>query len=235
MAVTRNFSTVVKIVEHAELQSQLVLIRSDIGAVERERGVAVPRLQVAENLIVGAIFFNYVDDMLNGILAVWELKRSGIVMQQVVSLDGAGEFFEVAEGRRNIQPGNRATQQRGNVGMVAMSNLPRSLTHAGIWPGATTFGGSDEQIVSLHRKRAGVPIGGNKTECREFALGRRRIRKLRNVKYRHCVGRRVRHEQELCVFRLSQRAWIAAEVLLIAHGSIQVCNRLAALSGNNSD
>ena len=36
MSVAGNFSAVVKIVEHAELQGQLVLVRRDVGAVHGE-------------------------------------------------------------------------------------------------------------------------------------------------------------------------------------------------------
>src|ERR1700687_3810397 len=41
MTVPRNFSTVVKIVEYAELQRELVLVGCDVLAVHGERGIAV--------------------------------------------------------------------------------------------------------------------------------------------------------------------------------------------------
>src|SRR5258708_35317739 len=56
VAVAGNFSAVVEVVEHAELQGQFVLVRSDVGSVHGERGVAVADRQIAEDLIVGTIF-----------------------------------------------------------------------------------------------------------------------------------------------------------------------------------
>ena len=86
MAVAGNFSAVVEIVEHAELQRELVLVGRDVGAVHGERGIAVADFQVAENLIVGAILLDHIDHVLDRILAARELNRSGIVVQQVVVL-----------------------------------------------------------------------------------------------------------------------------------------------------
>src|SRR5271168_3875830 len=110
MSVAGNFSAVVEIVEHAELRGQLVLVGRDLGAVHGEGGVAVANPQVAENLIVGAVFFYDVDDVLDRILAASELDSPRVVMQQVVMLDDASEFIELAERGRNIQPCNRTAQ-----------------------------------------------------------------------------------------------------------------------------
>src|SRR4029077_68381 len=49
VAVAGNFSAVVEIVEHAELQGQLVLVGCDVGTVKRKRWVAVADLQIAED------------------------------------------------------------------------------------------------------------------------------------------------------------------------------------------
>ena len=48
-------------------------------------------------------------------------------MQEVVVLDDAGEFIELAERGGNIQPRDRAAQQRRDVGMLVVFDLPRSL------------------------------------------------------------------------------------------------------------
>ncbi len=69
MAVAGNFSAIVEIIKHAELQRELVLIGRDVGAVEGDGGIAVADFQVAENLIVSAVFFDDVDDVLDGIRA----------------------------------------------------------------------------------------------------------------------------------------------------------------------
>ena len=127
-------------------------------------GSPSPTLQIPENLVVGAILFDDVDDVLDRILAAGELDCSGIVVQQVVVLDGASEFFELAESRWNVQPRDRATQQRGNVRMIVMFDLVCGLAHAFVRARALAFGGGDEQIVAVDGEGAGVPVGGNEAE-----------------------------------------------------------------------
>ena len=68
----------------------------------RKRRIAVAHFQVAEYLVIRAIFFDHVDHVLDRILAVGELDCSGIVVQQVIVLDGAGEFFKLAERGGNV-------------------------------------------------------------------------------------------------------------------------------------
>src|ERR1022692_4325268 len=143
MSVAGDLSAVVEIVEHAELQSERVLVGRDVGAVERERWVAVADSQITEHLIIGAVLFNNVDDVLDGILAAWKLDRSRIVVQQVVVFDGAGEFFELAESGWNVQLCDRATQQSWNVRMTVMFDLIGGLAHAFVWARALAFGGGD--------------------------------------------------------------------------------------------
>ena len=141
-----------------------MFVGRDVGAVEREGRIAVADLQIAENLIVGAVLFDHVDDVLDGILAAGELDRSGIVVQQVVVLDGAREFFKLAERGRNVQPCDRATKQRWNVGMAVMFDLIGGLAHAFVWARALAFGGGDEEVVALDGEGAGVPVGGDEAE-----------------------------------------------------------------------
>ena len=65
MSIARDFAAIVEIVEQAELKRQLVLVRSYIGAVHRKRWIAVACFQIAEYLIVGAILFDDVDNVMN--------------------------------------------------------------------------------------------------------------------------------------------------------------------------
>src|SRR5580700_7082581 len=167
MAVAGNFSAVVEIVEHAELPGELVLVRSDVGAIDGERRVAVADLQIAEDLIKGAVLFDDVDDVLDGIVAAGELDRSGIVVQQVVMLDGAGEFLELAESRWNVQLCDGAAEQGRNVGMTVVLDLICGLAHGFVRAGALAFGGGDEQVVALNGQGAGVPVGGDETESEQ--------------------------------------------------------------------
>src|ERR1700691_2650358 len=130
MTVAGNLSTVVEIVEHAELQCQFVLVRSDVGAVHGERGGAVAGFHVSQNLVVGAIFFDDVNNVLDGILAAGELNRPRFAVQQVIVLNQASEFFKLIKSGGNAEPRNRSAQQRGNVRMLAVPDLPRSLAWA---------------------------------------------------------------------------------------------------------
>src|ERR1700756_3638087 len=72
MTVTRNFSAIVKVVEHAELQRELVLVGCDVFAVHGKRGIAVADLQVSQNLVVGSIFLDDVKHVLERILSTGE-------------------------------------------------------------------------------------------------------------------------------------------------------------------
>src|SRR5882757_2383518 len=103
MAIAGNFSTVVKIVEHSELQRELVLVGRDLGSIKGKGRVAVTRLQIAEHLIVGAILFDHIDHVLDGIFAGGELDRAGVVVKQVAVFDGACKFFKFAQGGGNVQ------------------------------------------------------------------------------------------------------------------------------------
>src|SRR5712671_6983931 len=103
MAVAGNFSAVVKIVEHSELQRELVLVGRDLSTVEGKGRVAITRLQIAKHLIVGAILFDHIDHVLDGIFAGGELDRSGVIVKQVVVFDGACKFFKFAQGGGNVQ------------------------------------------------------------------------------------------------------------------------------------
>jgi hypothetical protein len=170
VAVAGDFSAVVKIVEHAELQREFVLVGRDVGAVHGERGIAVAdvriaRFQIAENLVVGAVFFDDVNDVLDGILAAGEGDRSRIAVQQVVALNDLRELRKFFESRRNVQAGDRSLEQRGDVGMIFVLGLIDRLAHIFVGARAFAFGGGDEQIVAVNGERTGIPVGGNETEA----------------------------------------------------------------------
>ena len=69
VAVAGNLAGIIEVVEHAELQGELMLIGCDVLAVENERGIAVADFEIAKNLIVGAILFHDVDGVADGIVA----------------------------------------------------------------------------------------------------------------------------------------------------------------------
>ncbi len=73
MSIAGHLAAVVKVVEHTELPRQLVLVGRDVVAVHHQRWVAIGFLDVAEDLIVGAILLDDVDHMTNGIVAAREM------------------------------------------------------------------------------------------------------------------------------------------------------------------
>src|SRR5256884_4524852 len=78
MAVARDLSAVIKVVEHAKLQRQLMLVRGNVLTIESQRGIAVAHFEVAEHLVISAILFNDVDHIANRIRATSELNASRI-------------------------------------------------------------------------------------------------------------------------------------------------------------
>ena len=79
VAIAGDLAGVEKIIEHTELESQLMLVGGDGLAIHGQAGVAVAHrlsilLEVAEDLIVGAVFLDDVDDVLD---AVWRSVREG--------------------------------------------------------------------------------------------------------------------------------------------------------------
>ena len=65
MAVGRVAATRKDAIEHDELLGERVLVRRDVAAVDHERAVAVAARQVTEDLVVGAILLDDIDDVPN--------------------------------------------------------------------------------------------------------------------------------------------------------------------------
>ncbi|MEX1103542.1 MAG: hypothetical protein WED87_04785, partial [Dehalococcoidia bacterium] len=73
MAVGAQDAAAIEVVEERELLGQGVLVRRDFAPEEAELRLAVPLLDVAEELVVRAVFFDDVNDVLeDGALAVEE-------------------------------------------------------------------------------------------------------------------------------------------------------------------
>ena len=64
-----------------------MLVGSDVFTIHAERGIAISRFEIAEDLIVGAIFFDDVNHVANGILPARKLKLAGICAQEIVFFD----------------------------------------------------------------------------------------------------------------------------------------------------
>jgi hypothetical protein len=118
VAVAGNFSAVVEVVEHSELQGQLVLVGRDVFAVHGQRWVAIAHGQIAEDLIVGAIFFQNVDHVADGILSARRIRtcrhRSGKIVFFDLLRVGGQILVDVGE----AEALDGTADQRRNVGML---------------------------------------------------------------------------------------------------------------------
>ena len=83
MAVAGNVSTVIEIVEDTELTAELVLIGRDLFAIHRQGWVAIAIAEIAEDLVVSAIFSNDVDDVPDLVLAGGEVDAVGVAAHGV--------------------------------------------------------------------------------------------------------------------------------------------------------
>src|SRR5215469_1046485 len=166
MSIAGNFSTVVEIVEYAELQCELVLVGRDVCTVHCERRIAVADFQVTENLIVGAILLHDVNDMLDRILPAGEGNRAGIAVEQIVALDHLGVLGQLGQGRGDVQPRNRSSEQSGYVGMLFVLALVDRLAHVFVGTGAFALGAGDEKIASMDSKSRGIPVGRDEAQER---------------------------------------------------------------------
>ena len=134
VAIAGDFAGVVKIVEHAELQGQLMQVGRDVFAEHGQAGVAVADalavlLQVAEDLIVGAVFLDDVDDVLDAVVrAVGEvdLLRRGLhsIRRQHRSAVDCRRFLSISPASIACQ---RAVQQRSDVGVIGVFVVGRHV------------------------------------------------------------------------------------------------------------
>ena len=66
MPINTDLAVAIQIVQCDELLGQGMLIRCDVPSEDRQTGIAIGFWKIAEYLIVSAIFFNNVDDVLDG-------------------------------------------------------------------------------------------------------------------------------------------------------------------------
>ena len=88
VAVAGNFAAIVEVVEHAKLLGQRVLVRSDVRAIHGDGRVAVADAEIAEDLIVGAVFLDDVNHVADFVFAGREGNAIGIAAAGVT----IGEF-----------------------------------------------------------------------------------------------------------------------------------------------
>ncbi len=151
VAVARDFAGVEEVVEHAELQGQLVLVGRDGCTVHRPLGIAVayglPVLrEVAEDLIVGSIFLDDVDDVLDAIVAAGKgdlfLRRLHAIRSQHVF----GPRWQLGCNLLFVDCGQRAVEQCWDVGVGPGVDAGRGFNTAGkkvIGPGSFALVGCE--------------------------------------------------------------------------------------------
>ena len=214
MAVSRNFSAVIEVVEHAELQCEFVLVGSDVLAVHGQRRIAIADFQIAENLIVGAVFLEHVDDVLDRIPPAGKGNSSGVAVKEVVPLDRVRELRKLLQGGGNVQARDRTSEQAGDVGVLVAPEFGGGLTHLLVGPGALPLGSGDEKVAAMDSQRTGIPIRRNKTQsrlrCLRVGTGARRP----GVEHRDRIQRRSGCEQIFAIRGLCERSGIGARELL---------------------
>ena len=117
MAIGRNISAVVKVVQDPELQGQLVFVGSNARSVHSQRGIAVARSQVAEDLVVGAVFFQNVDDVPDWIPSAGKRNLLRINVNKVIFFNLACVDGQVSVNLFPAEPLNRPSDQRRNIRM----------------------------------------------------------------------------------------------------------------------
>src|SRR5882762_10977644 len=101
VAVTGNLAAVVEVIEDSKLTSELVLVGRDVLAIHRQRRIAIAGAEITEDLVVRAIFFDDVNDVVNFVLAGGEANAISITAHSV----GFGNLFcEGGEICRQISP-----------------------------------------------------------------------------------------------------------------------------------
>src|SRR5437667_160562 len=110
--------------------------------------------QVTEYLIISAILFENVDDVVNGIGLCLKFNLARIREQKIVFLDPARQSRPLVLCSAEVQAGDRAVHQRGDVRMPATCSRVVSLTACVVWPGPLPFSGGNQKIVADYRQRA---------------------------------------------------------------------------------
>ena len=128
VSIAGNFAAVVEVVEDAELPRQLVLVGRDVFAVHHQRRIAVGLADVAEELVVGAVFLDDVDDVVNRIAAALEADLAGAAFHQVAAHDLLRQASRDRAPRRASSPAqsSRESWRRCTDG-AACPDAPDSL------------------------------------------------------------------------------------------------------------
>src|SRR5262249_10592250 len=161
VAVAGDFSAIVEVVEDAELAGKFVFVGCEFFPVHSERRIAVADAEAAKYLIVGAIFLDGVDHVLDGILAAAKQQFAWGGAHQVPVLDLSRKVGEILFRFGQMDAGNGTVEESRDIRMFAATAALVEAVGRGIGPGTLPLGGCHQQIAPLYSESAGIPVGGN--------------------------------------------------------------------------
>src|SRR6266436_2963612 len=217
VAITGNVATIIEIIEHAVLTSELVLIGRDVLPVHRQGWIAIAGAEITENLVVGAIFSDDVDDVPDLVLTGGEADAVGIAAGGVGFGDLLRERRQIC---RQVCKGDARERAVNHSWRVRITGTPVGGFADGFWirPGAATLGACDKEILTSGGDNGGIPLGGNETDGLERLAGR----DVREIENSDAIGNGIGGKQRLLVGREREIFRIAAAVLL----SRELCRKI---------
>ena len=207
-----------------------MLVGRDSFAVHGQAGIAVGDglavvLQVAEELIVGAVFLEDVEDVANRIrLAVGKGNLLAGCLHAVGVEHRFGPAGKILVDSGLIQSGERTVEKRGDVGERphepgSFRCLRERLGHV-VGAGAFAFVSGQIELAAGEGYGDGHPFGGNKAEGLDHGLvrGSQHLR----VKYGNGVAAHVGNVEAAAIGVDVQRHRLGAKVALARQACIEV-------------
>ena len=118
-AIAADFAGIHEIVERDEIARQRMLVRRHRLAEHGQRRIGIAAPQIAQHLIVGAVFLDDIDDVLDALAKrrhQFRIGRIGDELESVVGGDRVGELPEIMGGRH---------RQAQETGMTELQNVMR--------------------------------------------------------------------------------------------------------------
>ena len=165
--------------------------------------------EIAEELIVGAIFLDDVDDMLDFVFAGGEGDLIGVALGGVGGGGLRGPGGEIRGDGGEWNAGEGAVGHRRVVGIVGIAVVV-FLERRGIGAGAAALGGGDEEIAGGGGDNGRIKFGGNEAEGLELCAGSG----VAQIEDGNGIGDGVGREERFFVGRKSEAFRVAATVFL---------------------
>ena len=236
MPVAGDFAGVEEVIEHTKLQGELVQVGSNGFAIDGQAGVAIADrlavlLQVTEDLIVGAVFLDDVDDVLDLVRRTIGEGDLFVGSLHAIGLDNGGRpLRQVLVDLGGIKRSQRAVEQRPDVG-----GWPVQLAHFrlfGLWlrpvvrPGSLPFGRGHVKPATGSRGQKGHghghPLGGHKADRLDHSLASSLRREQACIHHRNRIAGCVGHIQAASIPIDRQSHRLRAKVTLRGKARIEV-------------